>query len=363
MKKKESALFFSYLCAHILQIAFLLLCFAIFAVILYLYDLPADPVLYAALLCAAVGLLSFILSYLRFHKQFRRLESALLNLPESRDDLPEPSGSTAVCYDEAVRMLCTKLAQSETDRRRGQEENTDYFTMWVHQIKTPISAMRLMLGEEDTPRSRALSAELFRIDRYAEMALNYARLNSTSNDLVFAKVEVEPVIKRVVRQYAGQFVRKHIALKCDIAPVQVLTDEKWLAFILGQLLANAVKYTESGTVTVTVTKNKVLKVSDTGIGIAPEDLPRIFEKGFTGYNGRAEKKSTGLGMYLSRRRYARPHAFRAVRSRRRQHLFARYEGKQFTGGVTLQKCKLRLSFCKVNRCSASAFCCILLSTN
>ena len=138
-------------------------------------------------------------------------------------------------------------------------------------------------------------------DRYAEMALNYARLNSTSNDLVFAKVEVEPVIKRVVRQYAGQFVRKHIALKCDIAPVQVLTDEKWLAFILGQLLANAVKYTESGTVTVTVTKDKVLKVSDTGIGIAPEDLPRIFEKGFTGYNGRAEKKSTGLGMYLSRR--------------------------------------------------------------
>lgn len=129
MKKKESALFFSYLCAHILQIAFLLLCFAIFAVILYLYDLPADPVLYAALLCAAVGLLSFILSYLRFHKRFRRLESALLNLPESRDDLPEPSGSTAVCYDEAVRMLCTKLAQSETDRRRGQEENTDYFTM------------------------------------------------------------------------------------------------------------------------------------------------------------------------------------------------------------------------------------------
>ena len=222
--------------------------------------------------------------------------------------------------------------------------------------------MRLMLGEEDTPRSRALSAELFRIDRYAEMALNYARLNSTSNDLVFAKVEVEPVIKRVVRQYAGQFVRKHIALKCDIAPVQVLTDEKWLAFILGQMLANAVKYTESGTVTVTVTKNKVLKVSDTGIGIAPEDLPRIFEKGFTGYNGRAEKKSTGLGMYLSRR-YARPHAFRAVRPRRRQHLFARYEGKQFTGGVTLQKCKLRLSFCKVNRCSASAFCCILLSTN
>ncbi len=234
-------------------------------------------------------------------------------------------------------VCCTKLAQSETDRRRGQEENTDYFTMWVHQIKTPISAMRLMLGEEDTPRSRALFRRAVPHRPLCRNGLNYARLNSTSNDLVFAKVEVEPVIKRVVRQYAGQFVRKHIALKCDIAPVQVLTDEKWLAFILGQLLANAVKYTESGTVTVTVTKNKVLKVSDTGIGIAPEDLPRILKKGFTGYNGRAEKKSTGLGMYLSRRAADMlGHAFRAVRPRRRQHLFARYEGKQFTGGVTLQ---------------------------
>ena len=301
MKKKEGALFFSYLRAHILPFLFLLLCSAIFAVILFLYDLPADPVLYAVLLCVSVGLLCFVISYLRFHKRFRRLEEVLSNLPVTRGELPEPANITESCYDDAVRSLCGKLAQSETDRRRGQEESTDYFTMWVHQIKTPISAMRLMLGEEDTPRSRALSAELFRIDRYAEMALNYARLNSLSNDLVFTQAKVEPIVKRVVRQYAGQFVRKHIALKCDIAPVCVLTDEKWLAFILGQLLANAVKYTDRGTVTVTVTNNKVLKVSDTGIGIAPEDLPRIFEKGFTGYNGRAEKKSTGLGMYLSRR--------------------------------------------------------------
>ena len=136
-------------------------------------------------------------------------------------------------------------------------------------------------------------------DRYAEMALNYARLNSTSNDLVFAKVEVEPVIKRVVRQYAGQFVRKHIALKCDIAPVQVLTDEKWLAFILGQLLANAVKYTESGTVTVTVTKNKVLKVSDTGIGIAHEHLDRIFERFYRVDKSHSrETGGTGLGLSI-----------------------------------------------------------------
>ena len=121
--------------------------------------------------------------------------------------------------------------------------------------------------------------------------------------------------------------------------MQVLTDEKrWLAFILGQLLANAVKYTESGTVTVTVTKDKVLKVSDTGIGIAPEDLPRIFEKGFTGYNGRAEKKSTGLGMYLSRRAADMLGHTLSVQSSPAQAL-ARYEArKQIYRRTFTRKC-------------------------
>ena len=270
---------------------------AVLAVCFALYRLPLRAVWYPLALCAALGLSLLTADFLHL----RRRHETLCRLRAAPDpaQLPSPAGICEEDYQALVRALDERARRAETDAR--MRAMIDYYTLWAHQIKTPISAMRLMLGEEDTPRSRALSAELFRIDRYAEMALNYARLNSTSNDLVFAKVEVEPVIKRVVRQYAGQFVRKHIALKCDIAPVQVLTDEKWLAFILGQLLANAVKYTESGTVTVTVTKNKVLKVSDTGIGIAPEDLPRIFEKGFTGYNGRAEKKSTGLGMYLSRR--------------------------------------------------------------
>ena len=274
---------------------------AVFAFIFWLYRLPLGAVGYAALVCLFLLLVWLAVDYRRFAVRLRLLRRLEQEITLSTEQLPEPDGALEAQYQALVRALDADRRARLTRSQQGYQELVEYYTVWAHQIKTPISAMRLMLGEEDTPRSRALSAELFRIDRYAEMALNYARLNSTSNDLVFAKVEVEPVIKRVVRQYAGQFVRKHIALKCDIAPVQVLTDEKWLAFILGQLLANAVKYTESGTVTVTVTKNKVLKVSDTGIGIAPEDLPRIFEKGFTGYNGRAEKKSTGLGMYLSRR--------------------------------------------------------------
>ena len=300
MKKKEWQILLSYFRAHIGVALFLAGSAAVFAVVLFLSGLPAEPVRYAALLCAVGGVICALPGYLQYRRRYKAAELALQGLPEAVDRLRAPSGAVEEAYDAALRRLCAMLAKSETDRQRQRIENADYFTMWIHQIKTPIAAMQLILREQDDARSRELLAELFRIDQYAEMALTYARLESPTTDLVLRRCAVEPIVRSVVRQYAGQFVRRHVALRCEIEPVCALTDEKWLAFILGQLLSNAVKYTENGTVTVRVTKELVLSVSDTGIGIAPEDLPRIFEKGFTGYNGRAGRKSTGLGMYLSR---------------------------------------------------------------
>ena len=300
MKKKEWQILLSYIRAHIGVALFLAGSAAVFAVVLFLSGLPAEPVRYAALLCAVGGVVCALPGYLQYRRRYRAAELALQGLPEAVDRLCAPLGAVEEAYDAALRRLCAMFAKSETDRQRQRIENADYFTMWIHQIKTPIAAMQLILREQDDARSRELLAELFRIDQYAEMALTYARLESPTTDLVLRRCAVEPIVRSVVRQYAGQFVRRHVALRCEIEPVCALTDEKWLAFILGQLLSNAVKYTENGTVTVRVTKELVLSVSDTGIGIAPEDLPRIFEKGFTGYNGRAGRKSTGLGMYLSR---------------------------------------------------------------
>lgn len=300
MKKKEWQILLSYIRAHIGVALFLAGSAAVFAVVLFLSGLPAEPVRYAALLCAVGGVVCALPGYLQYRRRYKAAELALQGLPEAVGRLCAPLGAVEEAYDAALRRLCAMLAKSETDRQRQRIENADYFTMWIHQIKTPIAAMQLILREQDDARSRELLAELFRIDQYAEMALTYARLESPTTDLVLRRCAVEPIVRGVVRQYAGQFVRRHVALRCEIEPVCALTDEKWLAFILGQLLSNAVKYTENGTVTVRVTKELVLSVSDTGIGIAPEDLPRIFEKGFTGYNGRAGRKSTGLGMYLSR---------------------------------------------------------------
>ena len=184
------------------------------------------------------------------------------------------------------------------DLRRRETE--DYFTLWAHQIKTPIAAMRLILQTRPENSAGELSQELFRVEQYVEMVLNYLRLDSDSTDFVFRTCDLDGIIRQCVRKYAKQFIRKKISLEYEGTDVQVLTDEKWLCFVIEQLLSNALKYTNTGSIRI-FTQGETLVIEDTGIGIAPEDLPRVFEKGYTGYNGRTDKKATGIGLYLCKR--------------------------------------------------------------
>lgn len=202
-----------------------------------------------------------------------------------------------ICICELKRIL----EISETSRQTERKESLDYYTTWVHQIKTPISTMKMILESEDTDEHRELLAELFRIEQYVEMVLSYLRLGSEHSDYVFKECDLDKIIKQAIHRYAPQFVRRKIRLDYKPTTVKVLTDEKWLLFIIEQILSNSIKYTPQGYVSITVTPYKILKIADTGIGIAAEDVPRIFEKGFTGYNGRSDKKSTGLGLYLCKK--------------------------------------------------------------
>lgn len=158
--------------------------------------------------------------------------------------------------------------------------------------------MRVLLQQADTRENQELKSELFRIEQYVEMVLYYVRLGEGGSDLVIQEHDLDDIIRKAVRKYAGQFVRKRIRLVYQGTDIRVMTDEKWLSFIIEQILSNAVKYTSRGEVTITVDEKKRISIADTGIGIAAEDLPRIFEKGYTGYNGRVERKSTGIGLYL-----------------------------------------------------------------
>lgn len=272
---------------------------AVFAVVFSLYNLEAEAVYYSAGLCVLLTAAIIPVHFHFFLKKHRERVDLLQNIEIVSKSYTKFDTLSEEDFWNMVLKLKKLLNESVTVSNSRQKENVEYYTTWVHQIKTPISVMAMILQSEDTEEHLELSAQLFRIEQYVEMVLNYIRLGDDSSDLVFQEYSVDGIIKQAVHKYAPQIIRKRISLKYEAGKdIRVITDEKWLLFIIEQLLSNAVKYTEKGEISIEVTEDKRLMISDTGIGIAEEDLPRIFEKGFTGYNGRADKKSTGLGLYL-----------------------------------------------------------------
>ena len=204
-------------------------------------------------------------------------------------------------YQALAVRLCARHQAREEEISGQYRERIAYYTLWAHQIKTPIAAMGLTLQNQDTALSRQLMGQLTRISQYADMALAYLRLDSEHTDYVIRSCDLDAVIREAVKKFSGEFIRRGIHLEYKGVNQKVITDEKWLEFVLEQLISNALKYTPAGSVAIYQEPGPTLCVADTGIGIAPEDLPRIFENGYTGINGRRDKRASGIGLYLCRR--------------------------------------------------------------
>ena len=217
------------------------------------------------------------------------------------DMLPEPGDIEDADYREIVRLLSEQQHEAQAHAESEMRAMVDYYTLWAHEIKTPIAAMRLRLQSRDDPESRSLLTDLSRIERYVEMVLTYLRLEGSGTDYVIRECGLDGILRPVFRQFSGEFISRR--LKLDYTPVEarVLTDEKWLAFVVEQVLSNALKYTPAGTISVYMDSSAGLCVRDTGIGISPEDLPRVFEQSYTGLAGRFDKKASGIGLYLCKR--------------------------------------------------------------
>ena len=286
--RKEIFLFFAFAC--------------ICGIVFLLYGYPAQAVLYGALLCAFTGLVVGIRDYVKFAYKYRLLVSRAEQAGMNWEKLPEAEDALEEVYQDIICKLYGRIQELEDTRDGRQQELMDYYTVWTHQIKTPIASMKLLLHEEDSDRGRELGEELFRIEQYVEMAMMALRLDSDSTDYVIREYPLDDIVRQAVRKFAPQFIRRKIRLCYEPLNVLVLTDEKWLAFVVEQVLSNALKYTgEGGTVTVYMEEEGLLCIQDTGIGIAPEDIPKKKKKGYTGYNGRTDKKASGIGLYLCRR--------------------------------------------------------------
>ena len=289
-------------------------------IIFFLYQLPIEPMVYVTVFWLITGICACLNGFYRYRKKVEQLE-LIADAPDiNLSQMDSPVGQDERFQQEIMQQLNQMRIDVENASQKSSEDMTDYYTMWAHQIKTPIFALRLLL-QESTEENKEKLSELFKIEQYVEMVLGYLRTEDMSSDLKLSRCSLDRIIRDQIHKYAGIFVSKKLTLTYESISQDVLTDEKWLGFVIGQILSNALKYTRTGGIRIYLEKkltldtddvsisvgndgcNKVenltLVIEDTGIGIRAEDIPRIFEKGYTGVNGRDDNRATGIGLYLS----------------------------------------------------------------
>ena len=272
----------------------------IFFIMFYLYNLPLEALIYTGSFCFLASLIASFSDFVNYRESYKKLKFLEKNILNDLEDLPKSLDIRIDYYHKIIEKLYEELEKSTQENRQKNIDMVDYYSMWVHQIKTPIAAMNFLLDNEEVDLKN-LQQELFKIERYVEMVLTYIRLDSISSDYVITKINLDEVVKDSVKKYATIFINKKIKLNYVSHETMVISDKKWLSFAFEQILGNSVKYSRAdGEITIKTYENRLV-IEDKGIGIKEEDLPRIFEKGFTGFNGRYEKKSSGLGLYLCKK--------------------------------------------------------------
>lgn len=191
-----------------------------------------------------------------------------------------------------------KILQSKIiDERKDLEE---YFLLWIHQIKTPITVCNLILGKPDA--DHRLKEQMIYIEEYTNMAMNYLKLLERTSDMDIYEVDLDIIISSIVKKYSLIFIEKKISLDYTPTNVKVISDAKWLFIMLEQIISNSLKYTKSGKISINFDKELLkLSIKDTGIGIPSKDIKKIFDRGYSGFNGRVNEKSSGLGLYMVRK--------------------------------------------------------------
>lgn len=294
-----------YLKKHIKLIVLFAFVVLVFFVIFVNYGVELRAIIYPSVLTLIMALFLAAFGVIRDKKRHKIVEDIILKKADVDESVfPEPLNAVEDDYLKLIKLLKEEIVNRECEYEEKNRNLSDYYTMWVHQVKTPIASMKLKLSETDSESARLISSDLRRIEQYVDMVLTYVRLNSESTDYVFKKIKADDVIKPSVRKFSHDFISKKLSLSYEGSDIELLTDEKWLGFVIEQLLSNAVKYTKEGGITISVTEDDryaIISIKDTGIGIPAENLPRIFESGYTGLNGRTDSHSSGIGLYICKK--------------------------------------------------------------
>ncbi len=270
----------------------------VFSLSFYLYRLPLVAVLYPYIICFIIQLICAAIGFRHFNKKRKELRQIKQNIEVLNDISYKPNSALEQDLIDIAKELIKHNRNTQDDFSLRLKDTIQYYTVWVHQIKTPIASMRLLLQNEDSALSRKISTDLSKIERYVQMVMAYLRINSDNTDYLFAPCSLDDIIKQAVKSFSTEFIEKKIELIYKPINKTAVIDEKWFLFLLEQIISNALKYTQKGYIKIYLNSEGFLCIEDSGIGIAAQDLPRIFENGYTGNIGRIYKKSTGIGLYL-----------------------------------------------------------------
>ncbi len=290
-----------YILKNIKLIYFSLLSFTVFAIMFFLYEIPIGAITYPAILCFFIALVFIIFDYIKkLHIHNKLLEIQKLE-PKLISNMPKTDNILEYDYQIIIKNLKQNIYNLETTKNKQYSDMIDYYTLWAHQIKTPITSMKLTLKNPSDTLKSQFQTDLHRIEQYVDMVLAFMRLNSEYSDYIFKEYSLDEIIKTSIKKFSHDFISKKIKLDYLSLNKLIITDKKWFSLIIEQLLSNALKYTQTGSIKIYCPHDQTLCIRDTGIGIKPEDIPRIFDKGYTGYNGHNARHSSGIGLYICKR--------------------------------------------------------------
>lgn len=263
-----------------------------------------DTLIYINILSILVVIIFIFIGYSSYKRKISKFIKSIHNIREEN-----PCLENDYLYRNVKKLI--EDNEEEVDSLRNElEEINDYMTNWIHEVKIPISVLEIIgkrVNEIDENRelSKQINSEVSRIDKLVEQAMYSSRAGNYNSDFIINEVNLEQVIKEVIKKNKYQFIYNKLDLQVDDINKTVLTDKKWITHIIELVVDNAVKYSHiGGRIEIYITENKKgyeLHIKDYGMGIVAQDIERVFDKGFTGENGRKRTKSTGMGLYISKK--------------------------------------------------------------
>ena len=274
--------------------------YAILFVFAYLYRIPIEVILYPFILTIVFVLIVLLFDYIKYKEKVNKIIQICNDVSSCYSVKINDKNIFDEYYLDIINELLKENRKQVSQIQKKVSDINDYFSIWVHQIKTPIASMKLKIDNEQMDLLQ-LASDLNRIDHYVDLVLSFLKFDEEKIDLYFRKTDVDRIMRESLKKFSNDFIIKKIRLDYKLSKREVLTDEKWLSFVFDQLLSNALKYTDKGTITIYYDGDSCLCIKDSGLGIALADMERLFEKGFTGYNGRQYKKASGIGLYMCKR--------------------------------------------------------------